>query len=228
MAESTMFKPNDAGPQLSGDVTAYELSYEFPGRVLWSDLTFTLEGGQVMALCGPSGSGKTTLLQCIGSLDQPTSGNISVSGVSVNNLKGKEHRQFLRHSVGFLFQNTGIVASWSVRKNLEVSGARVRGQGSKISSETIEAFEHFGLSPKLIDTTAYRLSGGEQQRVAMMRLALRRPAVLLLDEPSSALDDENTEKLMKFIERHCQDGGSAIIATHDARIIEKSDELLRL
>lgn len=228
MEKSPMCQSDNTFSQPSADVAVYDLSYEFPGRVLWSGLSFNLSASQVMALCGQSGSGKTTLLQCIGSLERPTSGEINIGGVSVNNLKGKHQRLFLRRCVGFLFQNSGIVASWSVRKNLEISGVSVRSQGSKIAPEAIEAFDHFALSPKLMDTAAYRLSGGEQQRVAMMRLALQKPEVLLLDEPSSALDDENTERLMEFIGEHCRNGGAAIIATHDARIIEKTDKIISL
>lgn len=224
---STAMTQLDDGSELDarGGVSVDGASYEFPGRVLWHDVTFSVASGQVLALRGQSGSGKTTLLQCVGSLERPTSGEITVAGARVGHLRGRQHRRFLRESVGFVFQNAGLVASWSVRKNLEISGARLseRRDGSALSSAAVDVFDQFALSPSLISTPVLRLSGGEQQRIALVRLALRRPTVLLLDEPSSALDDANTDRLLTFIDRHCRAGGSAVIATHDMRVIERAD-----
>lgn len=216
---------DDAQNVLDGRVTVRGLGYEFPSRVLWRNLSFEMAAGGLLALRGQSGTGKTTLLQCIGSLEQPTAGTISVAGVSVNDLRGRDQRRFLRNAVGFVFQNSGLVASWTVRKNLEVSGvaASESSRGKPLTPEALEIFEHFGLPPDLANTPVFRLSGGEQQRVAMMRLALQRPAVLLLDEPTSALDDVNTARLLSFVDTHRRNGGSAIIATHDARVIAHAD-----
>lgn len=219
----------DEHRQLRGDLSVRQIAYEFPGRVLWSGIDFDVRAGELVVLRGQSGSGKTTLLQCVGALDRPATGDITVAGTSVTGLHGKAKREFLRHTVGFSFQNSGLVASWSVRKNLEIGGAKVSGEkGRAMSNRARAIFEHFHFSPEAVDTPAFRLSGGEQQRVSIMRLALRRPDLLLLDEPSSALDDENTERLLSFIGEHRHAGGSALVATHDARVIACADHEITL
>lgn len=215
--------------RLHGGFSVRGLAYEFPGRTLWQNLDIDVHDGELVALRGESGSGKTTLLQCIGALDRPTAGEIAVGDVRVALLRGKTKRLFLRNTVGFAFQNSGLVASWSVRKNLEIAGAKVGGTKARSLSPRAEAvFEHFRFSPDAIDTPAFRLSGGEQQRVSLMRLALQRPDLLILDEPSSALDDDNTDRLLSFIDQHVSVGGSAMVATHDARIIAHTDHEVML
>ncbi|WOQ15453.1 ABC transporter ATP-binding protein [Raineyella sp. W15-4] len=205
-------------------IAGHDLEFAYPGRVLWRGLDVEIEPGMVTAVCGQSGSGKTTFLQCLGSLEKMTSGELVVCGTGMAALRGGSRRRFLRETVGFLFQNFGLVASWSVRKNLEVGGYRFSRDLSGIE----EVFDRFDLPIALLSTPAYRLSGGEQQRVALIRLALRQPRILLMDEPTSALDDENTTRLNDFVTDHCRSGGIAVIATHDARVVERADLIIRL
>lgn len=205
-------------------ITGRDLEFAYPGRVLWSDLDVEIEPGTVTAVCGQSGAGKTTFLQCLGSLEKMTGGELVVCGADMATLRGGSRRRFLRRTVGFLFQNFGLVASWSVRKNLQVGGVRL----SRDHSDLEEVFDRFGLPIALLSTPASRLSGGEQQRVALIRLALRQPHVLLMDEPTSALDDENTTRLNDFVTDHCRSGGIAVIATHDARVIGRAEHLIHL
>lgn len=197
-------------------ITAKSLSFEYPGRVVWQELSFTLTPGSLAAVRGESGSGKTTLLQCLGSLEQPTTGSLCVFGQDVGALRGAALRAFRRNCVGFVFQNAGLVASWSVRKNVEVGGYRIKDDPERAR----EVFEGFGLPFDLLDVPVHRLSGGEQQRVGIIRLALRRPPLMLLDEPTAALDDENSQRVTNFLRGHCRSGGIALVATHDARVVE--------
>ncbi len=207
------------------DAQAIELTH--PGRTLWKDLSFHVHPGELLVIRGQSGSGKTTLLHCIGSLAKCTAGGISVCGKDVSTLRGARHRRFLRHDVGFVFQNAGLVPAWSVRRNIELAGVTL-GPKRSLSAAAAHAFDDFALATELIDVPAYRLSGGEQQRVALIRLALRKPRVLLLDEPSSALDDANTNRLLTFIDRHLDTGGVGVVATHDSRVIERAHRELHL
>lgn len=200
------------------------LSFEYPNRTVWQHLSFRIAPGSLTALLGESGSGKTTLLQCLGSLERPTSGSLNVLGHSINTMRGAALRHFRRTHVGFVFQNSGLVASWSVRKNIEVGGYRVKSDRERAQ----EVFDHFRLPLEFLDIPAHRLSGGEQQRVALIRLALRRPPVMLLDEPTSALDDENSRNVCTVLRNHCEAGGIAVVATHDPRIIQHVDHKIEL
>lgn len=201
-----------------------DLAFEFADRTLWTGLQRTVRAGQLIALRGESGAGKTTLLQCLGSLMRPTGGALWVYGANVIGLRGREKRDYLRNSVGFLFQNAGLVASWTVRKNLAVGGIT----RNVTSSEVGDTCERFLLARSLLDTPVYRLSGGEQQRVGAIRLALQDPQLLLMDEPTSALDDENAAHLLGFVSERCRRGRTAIIATHDPRVLAHADGVIDL
>lgn len=211
-------------PPPAGGVAASALAYELPGRTLWSDLTLSIAAGEFAALLGQSGSGKTTLLQCLGGLLPPSAGSLDVFGIDPAALRGRDLRRFRREVVGFAFQSAGVVASWTVRKNLEVAGFRTAAQPDTVK----HALSRFALSTELLGTPVHLLSGGEQQRVGLARLALHRPQLLLMDEPTSALDDENTERVLDYVAEHCSNGGVAVIATHDPRLITSADTQLRL
>lgn len=201
------------GIKCAGVVFSYD---ETP---LINELSFAVEPGSFTALWGESGVGKSTLLQCIGSLLTPTAGEIFVCDENVLQLKGKRKRAFLRNTVGFVFQNSGIVASWTVQKNLEVGGFSIRQEPVRLQ----KALDDFGIDRQMLKCAAHRLSGGQQQRVALARVALQQPKVLLLDEPTSALDDLNTARVIAFIQEFCDAGGTVLSATHDARLLAASD-----
>lgn len=196
-------------------LTLSELRYSFPVRTLWENLSLNAESGNFIALRGHSGSGKTTLLQCLGSLEKPSSGIIDFNGINPSTLKGKAKRNYLRNTVSLAFQNSGLVGSWSVRKNIELAGYEVKQDQTR--AET--AFNYFDLDYSFLDKPVYQLSGGEQQRVSLIRLALRNTPLILLDEPTAALDDGNAQRVINFVQNHCDKGGIAVIATHDARLL---------
>ncbi|MBM7413017.1 putative ABC transport system ATP-binding protein [Clavibacter michiganensis] len=203
----------------AGGVVADGLAFDYPGRRVWGGLSFTVEDGQFLALRGESGSGKTTLLQCLGSLASPSAGALRVNGVEPGRIRGEERRAFRRSAVGFAFQNAGIVASWTVRQNLEVIGARANADDRDVR----DAFDRFELPLSALASPAHRLSGGEQQRIALVRLVLQRPQLLLLDEPTASLDDENAARVSDFVAEHCKAGGTVIAATHDVRLSANAD-----
>lgn len=212
-----------ATPSTDG-ILARGLAFEYPGRTLWQDLSFTVSPGSYTVVVGESGSGKTTLLQSLGSLERPSTGALHVLGQEPAKLRGSAKRDFLRNKVGFSFQNAGVVASWTVKKNLEVGGYQLRDDPEWAR----EIFQRFSLPFEFINTPVYRLSGGEQQRVGIIRLALRRPPLLLMDEPTAALDDKNAQRVTDFLTEHCKAGGIAVVATHDARVTKHADLTLQL
>lgn len=205
-------------------LTLSELRYSFPQRTLWENLNLSATSGHFIALRGHSGSGKTTLLQCIGALEKPSAGTIDFNGLNPSQLKGKARQNFLRNTVSLAFQNSGLVASWSVRKNLDLAGYRVKQDQSRAEA----TFKRFNLAYSFLDKPVYQLSGGEQQRVGLIRLALRDTPLVLLDEPTAALDDTNAQRVIDFIQDHCAKGGIAVVATHDARLLGYADQSISL
>lgn len=111
-----------------------------------------------------------------------------------------------------------------MRKNVEIGGYRIKDDPERAR----EIIESFGLPFDFLDIPAHRLSGGEQQRVGLIRLALRRPPLMLLDEPTAALDDENSHRVTDFLRGHCRTGGIAVVATHDARVVEHVTDDIKL
>ncbi|WP_237233081.1 ABC transporter ATP-binding protein [Rothia nasisuis] len=205
-------------------LTLSELRYSFPQRTLWENLSIKAESGHFIAIRGHSGSGKTTLLQCIGSLERPSAGTIDFNGINPSTLKGKAKRDFLRNTVSLAFQNSGLVASWSVRKNLDLAGYKVNQDQPRAEA----TFNRFNLDYSFLDKPVYQLSGGEQQRVSLIRLALRNTPLVLLDEPTAALDDDNAQRVLNFIQDHCNQGGIAVVATHDARLLGYAHDSINL
>ncbi|MDO4898540.1 MAG: ABC transporter ATP-binding protein [Rothia sp. (in: high G+C Gram-positive bacteria)] len=205
-------------------LTLSGLRYSFSERTLWENLNLNAESGDFIALCGHSGSGKTTLLQCLGSLEKPSAGTIDFNGINPSKLKGKAKQNFLRKTVSLAFQNSGLVASWTVRKNLDLAGYEVKKDQARAEA----TFAHFDLDYSFLDKPVYQLSGGEQQRVGLIRLALRDTPLVLLDEPTAALDDDNTQRVISFVQEHCDKGGIAVIATHDARLLQYASSSVTL
>ncbi|MBM7051655.1 ABC transporter ATP-binding protein [Rothia sp. ZJ1223] len=204
---------------ISNSLSVVELGFSYPAIALWENISFEAPSGSFIALRGHSGSGKTTLLQCLGGLEKPTAGDIKFDNINPAHLKGKSRRDFLRTKVSFAFQNSGLVASWTVRQNLDIAGYKV----AEHKAEAQEAFERFNLDYDYLDRPVFQLSGGEQQRVGLIRLALRHTPLVLLDEPTAALDDDNAGRVVDFVNQHCAKGGIAVIATHDARLVEHAD-----
>ncbi|MFV2199184.1 ABC transporter ATP-binding protein, partial [Nocardiopsis sp. LOL_012] len=163
-------------------ITVRDLSKSFGPRTLWQGLDLDLPPGQVLALTGPSGAGKTTLLNCLGLLESPTGGTIAYQGRDLTRLRAGGRRRFRRDHLGYLFQNYALMENATVRENLDVARRDRPAQA--------EALERVGLAGRAKERV-HHLSGGEQQRVALARLLVKRPSLVLADEPTGALDEGN-------------------------------------
>ncbi|MBV7294511.1 heme ABC exporter ATP-binding protein CcmA [Corynebacterium sp. TAE3-ERU12] len=205
-------------------VRAEDLAYSVDDRILWEGLSFTLEPGSFLAVTGPSGCGKTSLLLALGGLVPVHSGEIRFGQRALSRFAAKEKRQHLRHTIGYCFQNAGIVPTWSVRRNFAILGRAAARETEALTT----ALAAFGLPADLLSRRAGSLSGGERHRVALARLAIQDPAILLLDEPTSALDDANADLLADHVRGHVGTGGSVIAVTHDPRLQDRADDVLRL
>jgi len=173
-------------------------------------VSLPVDRGDVVAILGPSGSGKTTLLHIIGALETFDGGQVIVDGIDVND--PKTHRDYFANKVGFLFQNFVLIEDMTVRKNLNLI-RKTNASGISIA----EALDYVGLGDK-IDQKVYELSGGEQQRVALARLMIKKCDIILADEPTGSLDRKNAERVLSILEDFHQKGKTVVIVTHDEGI----------
>lgn len=202
-------------------------SKSFGRRRLWTDVSFDVHGGQMIALAGPSGSGKTTLLNCIGMLEKLDSGKLSYGGHDATRVGAATRRRLYRDAIGFLFQNSGLVDNWSVRENLRIALDRRRIPRSDQHRRLDDALEQMGLSG-FADDAVHTLSGGEQQRVGLARLLLKEASVVFADEPTASLDHGNADIVVAAL-RHLADRGAAVvISTHDDQVVAASDGVVQL
>lgn len=186
------------------------LSKAFGDHILFENFSLTVDSGEFVILSGASGSGKTTLLNIIGALEKFDCGSVMIDGIDINN--PKTHRQYFSDKVGFLFQNFVLIEDKTVRQNL----AMIRKSNS--SGVSIEdALSRVGLGDKL-DSKVYTLSGGEQQRVALARLMIKKCDLILADEPTGSLDKNNAERVLQILADLNKQGKTIILVTHDEDI----------
>ncbi|WP_326615804.1 ATP-binding cassette domain-containing protein [Streptomyces decoyicus] len=198
------------------------LSKSFGPRTLWSDVDLTIHSRQMIALTGPSGSGKSTLLNCIGLLDAPTSGVIRHQGKEITRLGPRQARLFRRDVLGYLFQDYALIDNATVTANLEVAARPRRGTRRALKAAIPEALDRVGLAGRERERVS-RLSGGEQQRVALARLMVKQPSLILADEPTGALDHENASSIVKILRDLSDSGCAVVVATHDDYVRDQCD-----
>ena len=186
------------------------------------DVDLDIERGELIVLLGPSGSGKSTLLNILGGLDRPSAGAVSFNGSPLTGLTERALTLYRRKQVGFIFQFYNLIPSLTARENVELV--------SEITDEPMnatEALELVGLGDR-VDHFPAQLSGGEQQRVAVARAIAKRPAVLLCDEPTGALDVRTgvrvLEALLTVNERY---GSTTLIVTHNADVARMGARVIR-
>ncbi|MEU2617520.1 ABC transporter ATP-binding protein [Streptomyces sp. NPDC007157] len=212
------------------------LSKVFGARTLWRDVNLTVNRGEMLALVGPSGSGKSTLLNCLGLLDRPSTGTIRHEGKDITRFGRSDVRRFCRDTLGYLFQHYALIENATVIENLEVvakprrpaqseatgTGKNTGKSKNKGSAAVAEALDRVGLAGREKEKI-YHLSGGEQQRVALARLMVQRPALVLADEPTGALDEDNSTVVIDILREMSEAGCAVVIATHDAGVRRRCD-----
>lgn len=181
----------------------------FEGSVLFENLNLKIEDGEFVVFSGPSGSGKTTLLNLIGGLEKPDEGRILIDGKDMK--KSGNKMEAYRSRIGFLFQNFALVDNKTVRENLEFIYSKSR---SDMSFE--EALEIVDLKDKM-NTKVYKLSGGEQQRIAVARLLIKKCDIILADEPTGSLDEGNADVVMELLKKLHEMGKTIVVVTHNEK-----------
>jgi putative ABC transport system ATP-binding protein len=191
------------------------------------NVDLSVDRGALVAVMGPSGSGKSTLLTIAGSLEDPTSGEVSIDGEPLSKMSRSDKARLRRRTVGYVFQDFNLLAGLTAVENvslpLELDGVSAK----KANVAGMAALEQLGLS----DRAAHypdQLSGGERQRVAIARAIVGERALMLADEPSGALDSTNGEAVMRMILTACKGGMAAVVVTHDAQLASWADRVVFL
>ncbi|SHH98473.1 ATP-binding cassette domain-containing protein [Clostridium grantii] len=196
------------------------LTKKFDDKVLFSDFNLKIENGDFIIFSGPSGCGKTTLLNMIGAIEKIDSGEIIVDGLDIKNKKN--HLKYFRTKIGFLFQNFALVDNKTVKDNLKL----IR-KDCKTNLSIEEALKIVDLREKL-NKKVYTLSGGEQQRVALARLMLKKCDIILADEPTGSLDKKNAESVLNILKELNKQGKIIILVTHDEEIKKQGNRVVNL
>ena len=201
------------------------LAKSFGERTVFQDINLQFAAGKVYALIGNSGCGKTTLLNILAKLEPYEKGSISYRGQELKQIKS---HHFFKNELGYLFQNFGLLENETVAANLELGliGQKSTKQEKKQREE--EVLEKVGLDYLTLDQKIYELSGGEAQRVALAKVILKDPPLILADELTAALDPETSQEIMNLLLSLKKPDRLMIIATHNPAIWEKADEVIRL
>ena len=180
-------------------------------------IDLTVERGEFVALIGPSGSGKSTLMAILGCLDKPTAGTYALDGERVEGLSGRELAQIRNDKIGFVFQQYNLLPKASVLRNVELPMLYAGVSRKERRARALELLERVGIPDKAKVLPA-ALSGGQRQRVAIARSLANKPALLLADEPTGALDQKTGHEVLElFVDLH-KHGNTIIIVTHDLSI----------
>lgn len=195
---------------------------------LWENLSFDVPPHSITALTGPSGSGKSTLLNCIGALETPDSGSIQVFGTEVTKLGYRKARKYRHDYVGYLFQDYALIPDQTVYDNINLAARPNQIFPSKaMLTQVAEVLEQVGLAG-YERRQVCELSGGEQQRVAIARLLVRPPKVVLADEPTGALDYDNSLRVIGHLRDLADGGASVVVATHSDLVADSADQNMKV
>ena len=176
------------------------------------DVSLTVKQGEYLAILGPSGSGKSTLMNIIGCMDVMDSGNYLLDGVAIEQAKEKELVKIRNQKIGFIFQKYHLIPTYNVLQNI-VMPLLMRGMGLAEAQEASMDNE---------------LSGGQQQRVAIARALVGKPAILLADEPTGALDVNSGKEVLKLFENLNQIGNTIVMITHDLNVAKHAGRVVRI
>src|SRR5688572_15291644 len=192
------------------------------------DINLSFKKGEFAGLVGPSGSGKTTLLNILGSLDTPTSGVVEVLGKSISTLSHRDAARLRNFNIGFIFQTYNLLPVYTVFENVEFALLLQKRTADERKRAVMEALEWVGLTDKAKSRPA-QLSGGESQRVSIARAMVKRPAIVLADEPSANLDARNSHHIVQTMKKlNTELQTTFIFSTHDEKVMQYLDRIVNL
>jgi putative ABC transport system ATP-binding protein len=195
--------------------------------VALDDVDLVVEAGEWVAVMGPSGCGKSSLLQVLGGLDRPDRGTVTIDGVVVTDGSESDRARLRRHRVGYVFQQYNLIADLDVVGNVALP-LQLAGSSRRAARAQARALlDHFGLGDRSRALPA-ELSGGQQQRAAIARALVGRPAVVLADEPTGALDSASAATVVDVLSAAHRRGQTIVIVTHDESVAAVADRIVRM
>ena len=193
-----------------------------------NNISTFFEEGEFTSVVGPSGSGKTTFLNCVGGLDQPTSGEVIISGENITKLSGSKIINYRLNNIGFVFQAYNLIPVLSAKENIEMIMLLQGVDENNRISRTNELLKQVGLY-EMRNRRPSQLSGGQQQRVAVARALASKPKFILADEPTANLDSKSTSNLLDIMSQLNEaENITFIFSTHDQRVIDRARRVVTL
>ena len=193
-----------------------------------NNINFKIDKGEFISIAGPSGSGKTTLLNLIGCIDDPDSGQIFIEEKTVSSMKKNEKALFRRENLGFIFQSYNLIPVLTAFENVAFSLNLLGEEDTVIRKEVNRILKEVGLEG-MESRRPSKLSGGQQQRVAIARALVKKPAIILADEPTANLDSHTGEDIMKLMkEMNRKHNITFIFSTHDKMVMHYAERLIML
>ncbi|HPE94000.1 ABC transporter ATP-binding protein [Sphaerochaeta sp. UBA5836] len=191
-------------------------------------VSLEIQDGEFLSIAGPSGSGKTTLLNLIGCIDAIDDGEISINGQKVSTMNKEEKTTFRRQNLGFIFQTYNLIPVLSAYENVSFVLSLLDVPEAEVKQRTYEILKEVGLEG-MENRRPSRLSGGQQQRIAIARALVKRPQIILADEPTANLDSKTGEEILKLMKRMNEKFGTTFIfSTHDKMVMEYARRLVQL
>lgn len=209
-------------------LTAENIHKHYGSLHVLKGVDFSMEKGEIVSIVGSSGAGKSTLLHILGTLDSADSGNIWLNGTEVTSLKGKALAAFRNQHIGFVFQFHHLLPEFSALENVCIPGwiANRNKQETEAAAENL--LKLLGLGDRMTNKPQ-QLSGGEQQRVAVARALINKPAIVFADEPTGNLDSKNARELHElFVQLRASIQQTFLIVTHNEELAAMSDRLLHM
>ena len=192
-----------------------------------TNVCFTVEQGEYVAIMGESGSGKTTLLNILAALDKPSSGEVLLNGRNIVEIREKDISAFRRDNLGFVFQDFNLLDTFSVQDNIFLPLVLSGKNYDEMSRRLQPIATKLGIR-EILNKYPYEISGGQKQRAAVARAMITRPRILLADEPTGALDSKSTDELMGLFSRIHQDGQTILMVTHSVKAASHAGRVLFL
>lgn len=190
-----------------------------------SNLSFSVEDGEYVAIMGESGSGKTTLLNILASLDKPTSGEVLLNGKNIVEIKEKEISAFRRENLGFVFQDFNLLDNFSLKDNILLPLVLSGVSYSEMERRIQPIAGKLGIS-EILEKYPYEVSGGQKQRTAVARALINNPQLILADEPTGALDSRAADSLLDLFNAINDDGQTILMVTHSTRAASRAKRVL--
>lgn len=190
-----------------------------------SNVSFTAEKGEYIAIMGESGSGKTTLLNILAALDKPTSGSVLLDGTDIASIKEKNIAKFRRDNLGFVFQEFNLLDNFTVRDNVLLPLVLMGLPQDEMFKRLAPTAKKLGIT-ELLDKYPYEISGGQKQRTAAARAMITEPKILLADEPTGALDSKSSDELLSLFADFNRQGQTILMVTHSVKAASRANRVL--